>query len=158
MGSSSSIESTSIKNNSDEYLDMDKNINIIIKTKINSNKINKKDEIKIKKYIKKIIEEMSSGSLDYISHYIFIKKIFLEENNKKLSIKMILYLDKNGKKTKVHSGKKLTKEKLKEECTKKKLRDHILWSLNESSYRSDPLKLSEFNFILPENKIMDIII
>jgi hypothetical protein len=59
---------------------------------------------------------------------------------------------------KVSSGKKLTIEKLKKECTIKKLKEHILWSLNESSYRSDPLKLSEFDFILPQNKIMDIII
>lgn len=150
--------STNIRNNSEEYLDIDKNINILIKTKINYEKIKKKDQIKIKKYIKKTIEEMSSSSLDYISHYIFIKKIFLEENNKKLSIKIILYIDKNGKKIKVPSGKKLTIEKLKKECTIKKLKEHILWSLNESSYRSDPLKLSDFDFILPENKITDIII
>jgi len=155
MGNSSS---NNIKDNSEEYLGIDNDINILIKTKINYEKIKKKDEIKIKKYIKKTIEEMSSGNLNYISHYIFIKKIFLQENNKKLSIKIILYLDKNGKKMKVSSGKKLTIEKLKKECTIEKLKEHILWSLNESSYRSDPLKLSEFDFILPQNKIMDIII
>jgi hypothetical protein len=73
MGNASS---NNIKDNSEEYLGIDNDINILIKTKINYEKIKKKDEIKIKKYIKKTIEEMSSGNLNYISHYIFIKKYF----------------------------------------------------------------------------------
>ena len=151
----SNIENTL---NNVEYLDIDKNINVIVKTKINYDKITKNDELKIKNYIKNIIEQMSSGSYDYISNYIIIKKIYLSAIKNKLLIKLDIYIDKNGKKTKVHVGKKLKNDKLKEECTKKKLKEHILWSLNESSYRSDPLKLSKFNFVLPENKIIEIII
>ena len=159
MGSvQSATENTNKNTNINvEYLDIDKNINVIIKTKINSNKITKKDEIKIKKYIKNIIEDMSSASYNYISNYIIIKKICLDNVKNKLLIKLNIYIDKNGKKTKPHFGKKLTKDKLKDECTKKKLEEHIIWSLNESSYRSEPLKLSKFNFILPENKINKII-
>lgn len=158
MGAVQSNSENTSKDVKVEYLDIDKNIHVIIKTKIDSNKITKKDEIKIKKYIKNIIEDMSSASYNYISNYIIIKKICLDTVKNKLLIKLNIHIDKNGKKRKPHFGKKLTKDKLKEECTKKKLKEHIIWSLNESSYRSDPLKLSKFNFILPENKINQIII
>ncbi len=156
MGSSQSNTKKTIKNV--EYLDIDKNINVIIKTKIGSNKITKNDETKIKKYIKNIIEKMGAASYDYISNYIIIKKISVDTTKKNILINLNLHIDKNGKKIKAHSGKKLTKDKLKEECTKQKLKEHILWSFNETSYRSEPLKLSKINFVLPENKIDEIII
>ena len=101
---------------------------------------------------------MGSASYDYISNYIIIKKISLDTTKKNILINLILHIDKNGKKIKAHSGKKLIKDNLKEECTKKKLKEHILWSLNESSYRSEPLKLSKINFVLPQNKIDVLII
>ena len=159
MGSAQSNTKKTIKTIKNvEYLDIDKNINVIIKTKIGSDKITKNDETKIKKYIKNIIESMGAASYDYISNYIIIKKISLDTTKKNILINLILHIDKNGKKIKAHSGKKLIKDKLKEECTKKKLKEHILWSLNESSYRSEPLKLSKINFVLPQNKIDVLII
>ena len=156
MGSAQSNAKKIIKNV--EYLDINKNINIIIKTKINSNKITKNDEPKIKKYIKNNIESMGSASYEYISNYIIIKKISLDTTKKNILINLSLYIDKNGKKIKAHVGKKLTLDKLKEESTKKKLKEHILWSLNESSFRGEPLKLSKINFVLPQNKIDVLII
>ena len=154
-----SAQSNTKKNNKNvQYLDINKNINVIIKTKINSNKITKNDEPKIKKYIKNNIESMGSASYDYISNYIIIKKISLDTTKNNLLINLSLYIDKNGKKIKAHVGKKLTLDKLKEASTKKKLKEHILWSLNESSFRGEPLKLSKINFVLPQNKINKIII
>ena len=80
MGSSQSNTKKTIKNV--EYLDIDKNINVIIKTKIGSNNITKNDETKIKKYIKNIIEKMGAASYDYISNYIIIKKISIDITKK----------------------------------------------------------------------------
>ena len=40
----------------------------------------------------------------------------------------------------------------------KSVKEHIIWSLNEMSYSGDPVKLENYEFILPENKINSIII
>ena len=86
------------------------------------------------------------------------KKISLDTTKNNILINLSLYIDKNGKKIKAHVGKKLTLDKLKEESTIKKLKEHILWSLNELFFREEPLKLSKINFVLHENKIKEIII
>ena len=86
---------------------------------------------------------MGAGSYDYISNYIFIKKIILNTNDKKLSINITININKKGKKYRAHSGKKLKINELKNKCTLYNLKEHIIWSLNESSYRGDPLKLSK---------------
>ena len=139
-----------------KYLDINNKINVIIKTKINSEKLDNIDKKKIKDYIKPIIENMGAGSYDYISNYIFIKKIILNTNDKKLSINITINIDKKGKKYRAHSGKKLKINELKNKCTLHNLEEHIIWSLNESSYRGDPLKLSKNKFTLSKNKIYNI--
>jgi hypothetical protein len=141
-----------------KYLNIKKIIDITIKTKIKLIKIKDSDQKKIKKYIKNTIEQMGSGSYNYISNYIFIKKINLKIINNKLEIYIDLKIDKNGKKIIDKSSKKLKENKINQLCTKNNLKEHIIWSLNEISYRGDPVKLENYEFILPENKITSIII
>ena len=76
---------------------------------------------KIKKYIKNTIEQMASGSYNYISNYIFIKKINLKIINNKLEIYITLKIDRNGKKIIDNSSKKLQKNELNQLCTKNNL-------------------------------------
>ena len=97
-----------------------------------------------KKNIKNNIEQMSSASYDYISNYIVIKKIIFLNIDKKLCINIIMKIDKKGKKCKAHVGKKLTINELKNECGVNNLKEHIIWALDEASYRSDnSIKISK---------------
>jgi hypothetical protein len=87
---------------------------------------------------------MSSASYDYISNYIFIKKIIFLNIDKKLCINIIMKIDKKGKKCKSHTGKKLKINELRKECTVHNLKEHIIWALDEASYRSDnSIKISK---------------
>ena len=53
-------------------------------------------------------------------------------------------IDKKGKKCKAPVGKKLTINELKKECSVNNLKEHIIWSLDEASYRSDnSIKISK---------------
>ena len=121
---------------------------VLVKTNINLPKKGK--------YIKEIsdtIEGMSSAFRDSISHYLNIKSQKIT-NLKPLSFELECVLNKNGKKNvKPIKGEKLKKEEITNLLTFEKLEEHIKTSLNEASYRSDPFKIGNKEFIIKKSNI-----
>lgn len=138
----------------DVYLDLNKDIDVEIYTNIKNKFKNKK---LIKKYVKDNIEHMGAGMNDYISNYLYVKKISIK-NKKNITFNIKLKIDKKGKNIKGSFGKKMSENKLKEYLTFNKLKEHIEWCLNESSFRGEPLKLKEGDFIIKNSNIQKIIL
>lgn len=135
-------------------LDIEKDINIELHTNI-ENKF--KNKTFIKNYVKNNIEDMGSSMYDYISNYLYIKKISIKRDNTiKFDIKF--KINKKGKTIRAHSGNKLNENKLKEYITLNELKAHIRWSLNEAAIRAEPLKLKEGEFSIKNSDINNIIL
>ena len=82
---------------------------------------------------------MGSGYNNQISKYLNLTTVNIKLFNKKINITFFIKLDKN-----------------KYNFTVNKLKEHIKWSLNEASYRSDPLKINKKNFVINKKNITNI--
>jgi len=117
---------------------INKNIKVIIYTNLIF-KLNKTDKTKIKSYIKNKIGNMGSSYNGEISKYFKLTKPNIELYKNKIKITIYIKLKPNEY-----------------NFTENKLKEHINWSLNESSYRSDAYKINNKDFIISKDNIIKI--
>ena len=132
------------------------NHNIILETNIINYPFSPGEKKKIKKYVKENIEEMGSADTGSIAFYLFVKSIKFENDNN-LILNINIKYDFNGKKIRPKPKGKLTEKEIIKLCSYENLKKHIKWSLNEASFRAEPLKLgANVEFSISEKQIKSI--
>tara|TARA_Y100000768_G_C23652964_1_gene529487 strand:+ start:36 stop:497 length:462 start_codon:yes stop_codon:yes gene_type:complete len=132
----------------EKYLNLDKPFSIKIKTNI-YNKYSNNDIKKIVDYVRYILQNEGSAFRKYISHYIYIKNIYLTTDIH-LVFHIELTIDKHGKHNDKHVhyciGKVLTSSELKKLFTVLEVKNHVYRSLDTAALCEERLLLSNDSY------------